>query len=107
MNLGVLGLVTEREGAAGVAGLATGFAARFLAQALGFGPLPIRRGRARAVGAVLGMDVAQPLHLSLERQSMLDQAGPVGLAPGQQFLPVLSDRGLGAHEPLRDRGKSP
>ena len=107
MNLGVLGLVTEREGAAGVAGLATGFAARLLAQAFGSGPLPIRRGGARAVGAILGMDVAQTLHLGLERQGMLDQAGQVGLAPGQQFFPALNDRGLGAHEPLRGRGKSP
>ena len=107
MNLGVLRLVTEREGAPGVAGLATGFAPGLLAQAFGLGPLPIRRGRARAVGAVLGSGIAQRPHLGLERQGIIDQARQVGFAPRQEFLPALRGRGFGAHEPLRDRGKCP
>jgi hypothetical protein len=75
MNLGVFGIVAEREGAPRVARLATGFTPGLFAQAFGFGLFgAVGRRGSRAVATVLSSGVSQAAHLRLEFEGVIDQA---------------------------------
>ena len=87
MNLDVLGMVAEREGAPGVARLAARFAAGLLAQAFGLRLLrPVSRRGPRTIAATLSRNIPQPAHLGLEFESVMDQRVGVGLHPMAQLL---------------------
>jgi hypothetical protein len=82
VNLNVIGLRVEGEGATGMVGLAAGFAPRFASQALGFGPLaPVGGRRTRTIAAILGSGVLQPSHFSLELEGVIHQPIQVSFAP--------------------------
>ena len=82
LDLNVVGIVGEGQRATGMVRLTAGFAARFVSQALGLGPLTSIGGWGTGtVAAILRGGVLQVAQPALELEGVIDQSIQVAFAP--------------------------
>src|SRR6266568_833273 len=117
MDLDLFGLLAKLQRPAGMTALATGFASRFSAQALGLGWIlglwrtialtPIRGRRPGTVLTVLGQQILQALQFFLQSDDPQEQSAQVLLGPSQQLLKVLHDTTAAGPWDEEGKGKRP